>query len=183
MSSENWSLGPLAGGTEAKGAAVKADSANHIPLAAAPQQRPTLRSYQADMVGRFHDIVGAGSKRAVAVLPTGAGKTVIAGEMVGSTVCRAEALFLAHRRELIQQASQKLWAFGIDAGIILAGMPARPDQQVQVASIQTLWARAFRRHRIARPPADLIVVDEAHHVRASTYDRSSTAIPTRSCSA
>jgi superfamily II DNA or RNA helicase len=40
-----------------------------------------------------------------------------------------------------------------------------------VASIATLYARAVRGSKIELPPADLIVLDEAHHARARTYRR------------
>jgi superfamily II DNA or RNA helicase len=42
-------------------------------------------------------------------------------------------------------------------------------QRCVVASIQTLYARAFRNKTIERPPADLIFFDECHHCRARTY--------------
>ena len=104
------------------------------------------------------------------VAPTGSGKTVIAAAIVQGAVAKGRrVLFLAHRRELIDQAATKLWDAGIEAGIILAGRPARPEQPVQIASIQTLHARAFRGTAMQAPPADVIVVDEAHHVRARTY--------------
>jgi superfamily II DNA or RNA helicase len=77
-------------------------------------------------------------------------------------------LFLAHRRELILQASDKLYALGIDHGIIMPGYPSRPDEPVQVASVQTLYARAVRTAKMDLPAADVVVVDEAHHCRART---------------
>jgi superfamily II DNA or RNA helicase len=40
---------------------------------------------------------------------------------------------------------------------------------VQIASIQTLHARAARSRKIELPPASLVIIDEAHHVRARTY--------------
>jgi superfamily II DNA or RNA helicase len=40
---------------------------------------------------------------------------------------------------------------------------------VQVASIQTLHARAIRSRAMDMPPADILVIDEAHHARASTF--------------
>ena len=36
-------------------------------------------------------------------------------------------LFLVHRRELVQQASHKLYDLGLDHGIIAASFPTRPD--------------------------------------------------------
>ena len=42
-------------------------------------------------------------------------------------------------------------------------------EPVQIASIQTLSARAIRSRTIDLPRADLVVIDEAHHCRAKTY--------------
>jgi superfamily II DNA or RNA helicase len=86
-------------------------------------------------------------------------------------------LFLAHRRELIQQTSAKLHAVGVDHGIIQAGFPTRPGEGVQIASISTLHARAVRSNKMEMPPADLVIVDEAHHCRARTYQRLMRAYP------
>jgi ABC-type uncharacterized transport system substrate-binding protein len=60
---------------------------------------------------------------------------------------------LAHRREIVGQTSAKLQAHGIPHGIIQAGVPERPLESVQVASIQTLHARAVRSDRMQLPPA------------------------------
>ena len=54
---------------------------------------------------------------------------------------------------------------------------ARPMERVQVASIQTLHARAIRSDRMKLPPADLIVVDEAHHCPAQSYRKIIEAYP------
>src|SRR6185369_16577787 len=87
------------------------------------------------------------------------------------------ALVLAHRRELIKQTSTKLHAAGIDHGIIQAGFPTRPGERVQVASVQTLHARAVRTAGMEMPQADLVIVDEAHHVRARSYRQILEAYP------
>ena len=86
-------------------------------------------------------------------------------------------LVLAHRRELIEQASRKLHAAGVDHGICQAGFPSRPGEPVQVASVQTLYARAVRSTRMELPSADLLVIDEAHHAPARTYRRIVEAFP------
>src|SRR5690606_8666842 len=127
---------------------------------------------------RFNAEVSAGRRRVLLVAPTGAGKTVIAGAVIGEAVARGQSvLVLAHRRELIRQTSAKLHAIGIDHGIIQAGFPTRPGERVQVASIPTLHARAVRSNVMELPSAGLIVVDEAHHVRARTYRRLLAAYP------
>lgn len=78
---------------------------------------------------------------------------------------------LAHTREIIGQTSKKLFDHGIGHGIILAGHMTRPDELVQVASVQTLWSRAVRSNRMDLPPADLLIIDEAHHCPAHTYQK------------
>ena len=69
------------------------------------------------------------------------------------------------------QARDKLRNFGVSAGIIKAGRDkdARPQASVQVAGIQTLHARAIRAETMEMPPADIVFIDEAHHVPAMTY--------------
>lgn len=87
------------------------------------------------------------------------------------------ALVLAHTREIIRQTSRKLHEHGVEHGVILAGFATRPDEPVQVASVQTLHARAIRSNRMELPPADLILLDECHHAPATTYRTIINAYP------
>ena len=102
------------------------------------------------------------SGRCLIVAPTGAGKTQIACGLIRRLGCRT--LFLAHRRELIEQAASRLRSIGIVPGIILSGEPEHRERQVQVASVATLVRRAA-------PEAALIIIDESHHARAESYQR------------
>lgn len=131
---------------------------------------PLLRDYQVDVITRLDVEIAAGRRRLLLVAPTGSGKTVIGSAVIADRVAAGQrVLFWAHRRELVSQASRKLHDAGIDHGVIQAGHPTREDAPVQVASIQTLHARAVRSTRLDLPPADLLVIDEAHHARATTY--------------
>jgi len=131
---------------------------------------PKLRPYQADVIEKLRAAVAAGQRRSMLVAPTGSGKTIMAGSIVASGLCRRSCvLWLAHRRELVQQAQGKLFELGVDAGIIQAGFKPCPELPVQIASIPTLHARAVRTRKIDPPPADLVIVDEAHHVRARSW--------------
>lgn len=92
--------------------------------------------------------------------------TVIAAHIVQSAIAKSKrVLFLAHRRELIDQCAAKLRDLGIwDYNVVLSGHPhsRNPDAPVQIASIQTLIRREY-------PPADLVVIDECHHAASGSY--------------
>lgn len=119
--------------------------------------RQNLRPYQAQAVERARSEFRAGRKRIVLTIPTGGGKTTVAAHMIETAVAQGRSvLFLAHRRELIDQCSDRLDQHDIDHGVIMRGTDRRsPGKLVQVASIQTLRNRPL-------PPADLIFVDECH---------------------
>ncbi len=131
---------------------------------------PELRPYQDDVIARVRAAVAEGQRRICVVAATGSGKTIIVAEIVRGAAERGRRiLFLAHRRELVTQAAEKLFNVGLSAGIIQAGFTPSPENRVQIASIATLYARAVRTRKIDPPPADLIIVDEAHHVRARSW--------------
>lgn len=137
-----------------------------------------LRDYQTAVVKRVEAACATGLRRILVVLPTGGGKTIIMAQIILDYLASGGGvLVLAHRRELIAQNSAKLHAAGADHGIIQAGFPTRPGERVQVASVQTLHARAVRTAAIDMPPATLVIVDEAHHVRARTYRQILDAYP------
>ncbi len=124
----------------------------------------SLRPYQVKAIEQLDN-----AKRALFVLPTGGGKTVIAAGLIDQAVARNErVLVLTHRREILMQTSRML---ALDHGLIQAGLNLDPKHSVQVASVQTLHARAMRSDKIALPAAQLIIVDEAHHARARTWHR------------
>jgi DNA repair protein RadD len=103
-----------------------------------------LRPYQTDVIGRLGWMIEHGARKVLLIAPTGSGKTVIASAIIASGQRRV--LFVAHRREIVNQTSAKLAAFGVHHGVIQAGDDGllRPMAPVQVASIQTLHSRAIR---------------------------------------
>jgi DNA repair protein RadD len=123
-----------------------------------------LRPYQHSVI---HALWAARGMKKLLVAPTGAGKTEIACGII-QDLADQTVLFLAHRRELIFSARDKLARWGIPAGVILAGEVSDPAQRVQIASIQTLWSRQ-KRDAGWLPSADVVFVDEAHHSPATTY--------------
>jgi DNA repair protein RadD len=100
------------------------------------------------------------ASRTLLVAPTGSGKTVMGVELAQRL--GVPTLWLAHRKELIDQAAAQLRTYGLTVGEIMAGYQPLPLAPVQVASVQTLVRRNI-------PPVGLVVIDEAHHAAASTY--------------
>lgn len=123
-----------------------------------------LYPYQTDAVQRARQAIAEGKRRLILVAATGSGKTVIAASIIRSACAKNKrVLFIAHRTELITQASKKLDAFGVDHGIIMGQhWRRRPHLSVQVASVQTLARRDL-------PTADIIIIDEAHLSMAKSY--------------
>jgi DNA repair protein RadD len=88
---------------------------------------PELRPYQHEAIDRIRAAIAAGHRRILLVVPTGGGKTVISAAMIAGTVKRGRrSLFLAHRRELITQASAKLYAAGVDHLCLDRAWPGDP---------------------------------------------------------
>lgn len=112
-----------------------------------------------------------GHLRTLGVLPTAAGKTVIAASIIEETVDKAKhILFLAHRGELLEQAQDKIYRFtGIESAIEKAEKTSiGTDKKVVVASIQSL-SRESRLHKFPKDYFDVIIVDECHHILADSY--------------
>jgi len=127
-----------------------------------------LRPYQQDCLDRLLAAYRAGGRRLLVSLPTGTGKTVVFARFPGFFRMRRRLLVLAHRRELLEQARDKILASNPDlsVGIEQAGRRAE-DARVVIASVPSL-----RGKRLASfDPTDfyLVVVDEAHHAVAPSY--------------
>lgn len=122
-----------------------------------------LRPYQQDGVAQILAAYKQGKKSVLYVAPTGSGKTVLFSYIAQSAMKKGKRIIvLAHRRELIIQASRKLSESGVPHGIIMPGMPYYNQNNVQVASVQTLVRRL---DDIPKP--DLLIVDEAAHCSAN----------------
>lgn len=122
-----------------------------------------LRDYQLRAIDLVRAEYRRGRRAVLLVLPTGAGKTATASQLIAWAVARGRrCLFLVHRREIVLDTHRRLVAAGVACGVVMSG-EASVDAPVQVCSVQTLTARE------QHPPADLLVWDEAHHCAAETY--------------
>lgn len=130
--------------------------------------RPEPRPYQRDAIAAVEREWAAGVKRTLLVMPTGTGKTVVFAELAAHERERAgRTLVIAHRTELLEQAMRKLAAVGCSASLEQGGSRGSRRSDVVVASVQTM-----RGARLAGWPRDSftkLVVDEAHHSAATSY--------------
>lgn len=128
------------------------------------------REYEHRAIADIESALSA-HRRVLAVGPTGCGKTVIASLLMKARADRADRiLFIAHRRELIDQARRTLDGLGVDVGVMMAQDEelhgdrwVRPDARVQVGSVQTVARRGVP------PGIGLVIFDEAHRVMADSY--------------
>jgi len=112
----------------------------------------------------------AGNRRVLLQLPTGGGKTLVASEILKLTTLNGyNSIFVADRRKLIDQTAEKLDAYGVHNGIIMAGKAPNFHAPVQVASIQTLYSRAIKRQVMELPDVQLVIIDEAHKSLGGQY--------------
>ena len=117
----------------------------------------TLRPYQnqalTEIRGQFRY-----SKKVLLHLATGGGKTVIFCQVLKGVLDKGmRAIMVVRGRKLVDQASNRLYREGVYHGVMMANhWNYRPHERIQVCSIDTLISR-----KVA-PPADLVVIDEAH---------------------
>lgn len=112
-----------------------------------------LYDYQLRAVAELRAAYAAGHRAAVLQMPTGSGKSHVSAEIVRSAAMRGGVLFTAHLDALLDDVIARLARHGIGTA---------PGDAVQVRSTQSLWRRGDR------PPAALVVLDEAHRLMSRT---------------
>ena len=132
-----------------------------------------LRPYQEEARAKVQQEWKEGRKRTLLVLPTGCGKTIVFSKIIEDRVKMGErVLVLAHRSELLEQASDKLMtATGLGTALEKAENTSIGSWfRVVVGSVQTMQ----REKRLSKFPDDhfdTIVIDEAHHAISDGYQR------------
>lgn len=150
----------------------------------------TLRPYQNRGYDEIRKQALAGHHRILGVGPTSMGKTALACAFIESCVSRGKkAMFVVHRREIIEQTMAAFDFNGIENGVVMADhFKRRPEANVQIASIQTLASMRSCRDCNAEtilscatckgkgkvrsrslPEADFIVIDECHRTMSKSY--------------
>ena len=140
---------------------------------------PHFANIKSKFIDEFHRRVEAGRRRILGVAPTGSGKTVIFARHHPDQrpALKSGAGARASPRDHRANISRRFPISSIPHGIIMAGTKPRPLELVQVAAIQTLHRRAVHSDVMELPPADLLVIDEAHHCPAETYRKIIDAYP------
>lgn len=130
-----------------------------------------LRDYQVRAENGAFDEWESGKCSTLCVIPTGGGKTVLFASIIRRM--GGKAMVVAHRKELLQQARDKIFkTTGLESEIEMADQWANADMfrsmPVVVASIQTLQNRMERWN-----PMDfkILIIDEAHHAISPSYRR------------
>ncbi len=123
-----------------------------------------LRPYQVEAVNAVYDHLRRRDDNPCVVIPTAGGKTPVMAAICRDAIERwgGRVLILAHVKELLEQAVEKLHAMAPDLwmriGVYSAGLRSRDTEHpIIVAGIQSVYRRAAELDRF-----DLILVDECH---------------------
>lgn len=130
-----------------------------------------LRDDQLEAVARFEALYSQFPQgKALIVAPTGWGKTVAFGHIAQDFRQKGKrVLVIAHRDELVTQATDKIHRF--DPSIIIGKVGSGVEEwggEVTVAMVDTI-VRPKRLQQLCEQHFDLVIWDEAHHCRANKY--------------
>ena len=144
------------------GVEVECDDRRVLPTTMLPELPDVgLRDYQERAVGKLSRVT-----QGTVVIPCGGGKTRVGIGAIGRL--QTPARVLVHTRDLAEQWSREIRSLlGVEAGIVGGG----DDQPapVTVAVIQTLVRWEPARLEAFLAGFGLLILDEAHHVAASTF--------------
>ena len=137
-----------------------------------------LRPYQQDLLRRVQTALVADAEAKVMMqLPTGGGKTIIAGGLLADRLTGGrKAVWLTHRKELAEQTCGMLTEAHISAMTDVNWTPGTDapamSQGVVILMAQTVSRRTAKREVWNRYNVDdLMVIDEAHHAAAEGWER------------
>lgn len=146
-----------------------------------PYRDKTLRDYQSEGKAKIYQM-WTQMRSIMYQMPTGTGKTKlfvsIARDLFDWGAARKTAvkiLFLAHRIELIDQIDDTLGIkYNLAHAQIAANAKEHKNYALQIGSVQTLIRRL---DRWVDKDFDVIIIDEAHHVKADSYKKILRAFP------
>ena len=128
-------------------------------------------SMQVGFITNLKKILDAGEKRALLISATGTGKTY-ASAFAMRELGFKRVLFLVHRGQLARQTQksyEKIFAASVSMGLVGDGCHDY-DADYVFATVQTL-NRDEHLLQYEKDTFDCIILDEAHHVPAQTYQK------------
>ena len=125
--------------------------------------RIELRDYQAKAVA----VLVAGTQ-GCAVLPCGAGKTIIGVGIISKT--GQPSIILVHTKDLLDQWTEAIRSvLGVEPGVVAEGV--FEPRRVTVGMVQSLVALDGQTLRDLGSRFGLLIADEGHHLPAASYQR------------
>ena len=147
------------------------DIAKQDEITSIEKYRLQPNSMQVGFITNLRKIIEAGESRALLISATGTGKTY-ASAFAMRELGYKRVLFLVHRGQLARQTKksyQKIFGKNVSMGLVGAGY-SEYDADYVFAMVQTLNRDDHLRKY--RPDAfDCIILDEAHHSSAATYQK------------
>ncbi len=137
-----------------------------------------LRDYQTDLLERVQSALrDSENARIMLQLPTGGGKTRIAGALLSKWLTDGrKAVWLTHRRELAAQTEGMLQEDGVPAASNMRWEP-HTNAPTLVNGVVILMAQTVSRRTASAEvwdgydSRDLMIIDEAHHATAEGWAR------------
>ena len=126
-----------------------------------------LKEHQREALDALETMRSCGETIALLCHATGTGKTVTA--VLDAKHLGGRTLFLAHTQELVEQAAQTFQALWPEAkvGCYLEAIK-EPEAHVVCGSVQSV---ALHLDRFKDDEFDYLIIDEAHHAAADTYQK------------
>lgn len=147
------------------------DIAKKDQIVSIEKYRLKPNSMQIGFITNLKKILEAGEDRALLISATGTGKTY-ASAFAMRELGFKRVLFLVHRGQLARQTKksyEKVFAKSVSMGLVGAGYHEY-DADYVFATVQTL-NRDEHLLQFDKDTFDCIVLDEAHHVTADTYQK------------
>ena len=147
------------------------DIARKDQIVSIEKYRLKPNSMQVGFITNLKKILEAGEDRALLISATGTGKTY-ASAFAMRELGFKRVLFLVHRGQLARQTKksyEKVFAKSVSMGLVGAGYHEY-DADYVFATVQTL-NRDEHLLQYDKDAFDCIVLDEAHHVTADTYQK------------
>ncbi len=147
------------------------EMAKRDPITSIEKYKLQPNSMQVGFIANLKKILEAGEERALLISATGTGKTFASAFAMRELGFR-RVLFLVHRGQLAVQTKasyEKVFAESVSMGLV-GGNHHEYDKDYVFATVQTL-NRDKHLLQYDKNAFDCIVLDEAHHVSADTYQK------------